>query len=131
MRRLKPLRNDQLSLGCIYLLLASTVNGYILGPTYLNDIEKAENFDDGGVPHKRASGRQLQEGPEENVDRGTDDGDMGFTDEGNGGYVHFAEAPPKFVEARQHGKVLLECTATGTPGPQIKWYKNGKPLHKV
>jgi hypothetical protein len=55
---------------------------------------------------------------------------MGFDNGGSGGYVSFSEAPPKFIEARQFGKVLLECAATGTPAPQIKWYKDGKPLHK-
>ena len=131
MRRLKPLRNDPVSLGCIYLCLVSAAHGYILGANYLNDLEETETFENGRIPHKRATGRQIQGGSEENVDGGVDDGDMGFTNGGSGGYVSFSEAPPKFIEARQFGKVLLECAATGTPAPQIKWYKDGKPMHKV
>ena len=131
MRRLKSLRNDPLSLGCIYLCLVSTTYGYIIKVDHLNDLEETDTFNDGRVPHKRTPGREIQEGFEEDVNGGVDGGNMGYGDGGSGRYVQFSEAPPKFVEARQHGKVLLECSATGTPAPQIKWYKDGKPLHKV
>ena len=40
------------------------------------------------------------------------------------------EAPPKLIEARQYGKTVLECSASGTPAPEITWYKDGKPLIK-
>jgi len=130
MRRLKSLRNDPLSLGCIYLCLVSTTYGYIIKVDHLNDLEETDTFNDGRVPHKRTPGREIQEGFEEDVNGGVDGGNMGYGDGGSGRYVQFSEAPPKFVEARQHGKVLLECSATGTPAPQIKWYKDGKPLHK-
>ena len=131
MRRLKALRNDPFSLGCIYVCLVSTAYGYIIKVDPLNDLEETETFDDGRVPHKRTPGREIQEGFEEDVDGGVAGGDLGYGDGGSGRYVSFSEAPPKFVEGRQHGKVLLECAATGTPAPQIKWYKDGKPLHKV
>ena len=44
------------------------------------------------------------------------------------GYVEIAEAPPKLLEARQHGKTVLECSANGSPSPLITWYKDGRPL---
>ena len=131
MRRLKSLRNDPFSLGCIYLCLLSTAFGYIIKLDPLNDLEETETFNDGRVSHKRTPGREIQEGFGENVNGGVAGGDLGYDDGGSGRYVEFSEAPPKFVEARQHGKVLLECAASGTPAPQIKWYKDGKPLHKV
>ena len=131
MRRLKSLRNDPFSLGCIYLCLVSTAFGYIIKLDPLNDLEETETFNDGRVPHKRTPGREIQEGFGENVNGGAAGGDLGYDEGGSGRYVEFSEAPPKFVEARQHGKVLLECAASGTPAPQIKWYKDGKPLHKV
>jgi hypothetical protein len=31
------------------------------------------------------------------------------------------EAPPKLLEARQHGKTVLECSAAGSPAPRITW----------
>lgn len=129
MRRLKSPHNDPFSLACIYLFLASAVQGYILSVNP-SDLEETESFEDGRVPHKRATGREAQGGFEENVDGGAAGGDMGYGNGGSGRYVEFSEAPPKFVEARQHGKLLLECAATGTPAPEIKWYKDGKPLHK-
>jgi hypothetical protein len=129
MRRLKSHRNDPLSLGCIYLCLVSTAYGYIIKVDPLNDLKETEAFEDGRVPHKRTFGG-IEEGFEEDVDGGAAGGDVGNSDGGSGRYVSFAEAPPKFIEARKHGKVLLECAATGTPAPQIKWYKDGKPLHK-
>ena len=131
MRRLKSLRNDPFSLGCIYLCLVSTTFGYIIKVDPLNDLEETETFNDGRVPHKRTPGREIQGGFEENVNGGAAGGTLGYGDGGSRGYVEFSEAPPKFVEARQHGKVLLECAASGEPAPQIKWYKDGKPLHKV
>ena len=133
MRRLKKLgcSSNPLSLGCIYLYIASAAHGYLLGANYLNDLEETETFEDGGIPHKRAIGGQGQGGSEENVDGGVVDGDLGFSNGGGRGFVSFSEAPPKFIEARQFGKVLLECAATGTPAPHITWYKDGRPLHKV
>ena len=131
MRRIKSSFNDPFSLGCICLYLASAINGYILRVDQSNDLEETKAFDDGRVPHKRTPGREIQEGFGENVNGGVAGGDLGYGDGGSGRYVSFSEAPPKFVEGRQHGKVLLECAASGTPAPQIKWYKDGKPLHKV
>ena len=131
MRRLKLTYNDPSSLACIYLFLASAVQGYILTNSNSNDLEDTEAFKDGGVPYKRTTGREAQGGFEEDVDGGAAGGDMGYSNGGSGRYVEFSEVPPKFVEARQHGKVLLECAATGTPAPEVKWYKDGKPLHKV
>jgi len=61
MRRLKSLRNDPLSLGCIYLCLVSTACGYIIKVDPLNDLEETETFDDGRVSHKRTPGREIQE----------------------------------------------------------------------
>ena len=130
MRRIKSSFNDPFSLGCICLYLASAINGYILRVDQSNDLEDTKAFDDGRVPHKRTFGG-IEEGFEEDVDGGAAGGDVGHSDGGSGRYVSFAEAPPKFIEARKHGKVLLECAAKGEPAPQIKWYKNGKPLHKV
>ncbi len=46
------------------------------------------------------------------------------------GFLMIAEAPPKLLEARQHGKTVLECSASGNPAPQITWYKDGQPLIK-
>ena len=130
MRRLKKLgySSDPVSLGCIYLCMVSAVHGYLLGADYLNDLQDTETFDDGGIPHKRTT---RAEAGEANVDGGALDGDLGHSSGGGRGYVSFSEAPPKFVEARQFGKVLLECAATGTPAPHITWYKDGRPLHKV
>ena len=130
MRRIKSSFNDPFSLGCICLYLASAINGYILRVDQSNDLEETKAFDDGRVPHKRTFGG-IEEGFEEDVDGGAAGGDVGHSDGGSGRYVSFAEAPPKFIEARKHGKVLLECAAKGEPAPQIKWYKDGKPLHKV
>jgi len=129
MRRIKSSFNDPFSLGCICLYLASAINGYILRVDQSNDLEDTKAFDDGRVPHKRTFGG-IEEGFEEDVDGGAAGGDVGNSDGGSGRYVSFAEAPPKFIEARKHGKVLLECAAKGEPAPQIKWYKDGKPLHK-
>eukprot|EP00094_Tigriopus_californicus_P008864 TCALIF_08545-PA protein Name:"Similar to ImpL2 Neural/ectodermal development factor IMP-L2 (Drosophila melanogaster)" AED:0.95 eAED:0.95 QI:0/0/0/0.16/1/1/6/0/315 len=42
--------------------------------------------------------------------------------------LKIGDAPPKLIEARQHGKIVLECSASGTPAPRINWYKDGKPL---
>ena len=130
MRRIKSSFNDPFSLGCICLYLASAINGYILRVDQSNDLEETKAFDDGRVPHKRTFGG-IEEGFEEDVDGGAAGGDVGHSDGGSGRYVSFAEAPPKFIEARKHGKVLLECSAKGEPAPQIRWYKDGKPLHKV
>ena len=130
MRRIKSYFNDPFSLGCVCLYLASAINGYILRVDQSNDLEDTKAFDDGRVPHKRTFGG-IEEGFEEDVDGGAAGGDVGNSDGGSGRYVSFAEAPPKFIEARKHGKVLLECAAKGEPAPQIKWYKDGKPLHKV
>ena len=47
-----------------------------------------------------------------------------------GGFLKIAEAPPKLLEARQHGKTVLECSASGNPAPEITWYKDGQPLIK-
>ena len=93
-------------------------------------VDQSNDLEDGRVPHKRTFGG-IEEGFEEDVDGGAAGGDVGHSDGGSGRYVSFAEAPPKFIEARKHGKVLLECAAKGEPAPQIKWYKDGKPLHKV
>ena len=133
MRRLKKLgcSSDPVSLGCIYLCVVSAAHGYLLGADYLNDLQDTETLDDGGIPHKRTTRAEGEGGSEANVDGGVVDGDLGDSSGGGRGFVSFSEAPPKFVEARQFGKVLLECAATGTPAPQIKWYKDGKPLHKV
>eukprot|EP00095_Tigriopus_kingsejongensis_P011680 maker-scaffold59_size442576-snap-gene-3.31 protein:Tk11680 transcript:maker-scaffold59_size442576-snap-gene-3.31-mRNA-1 annotation:"neural ectodermal development factor imp-l2" len=46
------------------------------------------------------------------------------------GALKIEDAPPKLIEARQHGKTVLECSASGTPAPRITWYKDGKPLIK-
>jgi hypothetical protein len=48
----------------------------------------------------------------------------------SGGFLKVVEAPPKLLEARQHGKVVLACSASGNPAPEITWYKDGKPLVK-
>ena len=46
------------------------------------------------------------------------------------GFLKIVEAPPKLLEARDHGKIVLACSASGNPAPEIVWYKNGAPLVK-
>ena len=137
MRRLKILgcSSDRISLGCIYLCMVSVAHGYRLGgedSEYLNDLNQVEeNFEDGGVPHKRTIGAG-EGGFQEDVNGGIDDGAVGFNEGGgSGGFLSLTETPPKLIEARKFGKVVLECSATGTPAPEIKWYKDGRPFHKV
>eukprot|EP00096_Caligus_rogercresseyi_P009790 TRINITY_DN3397_c0_g1_i1.p1 TRINITY_DN3397_c0_g1~~TRINITY_DN3397_c0_g1_i1.p1 ORF type:complete len:278 (+),score=45.58 TRINITY_DN3397_c0_g1_i1:417-1250(+) len=48
----------------------------------------------------------------------------------NGGFLKIQKAPPLRLEARQHGKTSLECSASGNPAPRITWFKDGKPLIK-
>jgi len=48
----------------------------------------------------------------------------------SGRFLAIREAPPKQIQARQHGKVTLECSVAGTPAPQITWFKDGRPLYK-
>ena len=54
---------------------------------------------------------------------------------GLGGYddtfVEIRQAPAKRIEAREHGKIVLECSADGSPAPHITWLKDGKPFFKV
>ena len=54
---------------------------------------------------------------------------------GGGGYddtfVEIRQAPAKRIEAREHGKIVLECSADGSPAPHITWLKDGKPFFKV
>jgi len=46
------------------------------------------------------------------------------------GFLKIVEAPPKLLEAREHGKIVLTCSASGNPAPEITWFKNGTPLVK-
>ena len=46
------------------------------------------------------------------------------------GFLKIVEAPPKLLEAREHGKIVLTCSASGNPAPEITWFKNGAPLVK-
>ncbi|XP_071747061.1 zwei Ig domain protein zig-4 isoform X2 [Lepeophtheirus salmonis] len=46
------------------------------------------------------------------------------------GFLKIQKAPPLRLEARQHGKTTLECSASGNPAPRITWFKDGKPLIK-
>jgi len=80
--------------------------------------------DYGRVHNKRSIGGFGSVG--DDVIGGTHD----VTGRNSGRFVSIREAPPKRVEARQHGKVVLECSAAGTPAPQITWYKDGTPLFK-
>jgi hypothetical protein len=48
-----------------------------------------------------------------------------------GGFLQFKEAPAKLVEAREHGKAVLECSAAGSPPPSLTWYKDGEPIVKL
>jgi len=45
-------------------------------------------------------------------------------------FIEIREAPPKRIEARQHGKIVLECSADGGPTPHIIWLKDGRPFFK-
>ena len=53
------------------------------------------------------------------------------TREAEGGFLSFKDAPAKLVEAREHGKLTLECSASGSPTPNLAWYKDGQPVIKV
>jgi hypothetical protein len=44
------------------------------------------------------------------------------------GFLKMGDAPPKMLTARQHGKMMLECSATGNPAPTIVWIKDGQPV---
>lgn len=44
-------------------------------------------------------------------------------------FLQIKEAPPKLLEARQHGKTVLECSAAGSPAPRVTWYKDGRPVN--
>lgn len=46
-------------------------------------------------------------------------------------FLSFKDAPAKLVEAREHGKLTLECSASGSPTPNLAWYKDGQPVIKV
>jgi len=53
------------------------------------------------------------------------------TREAEGGFLSFKDAPAKLVEAREHGKLTLECSASGSPTPNLAWYKDGQPIIKI
>ena len=40
------------------------------------------------------------------------------TREAEGGFLSFKDAPAKLVEAREHGKLTLDCSASGSPTPK-------------
>lgn len=83
---------------------------------------------DGGVKDKRAAGARAEAGG--SVPTGGHHG-LGGAAEPAAGYVKFRDIPPKLVEARQHGKVHLECSALGSPAPRVSWFRNGRPLFQV
>ena len=43
--------------------------------------------------------------------------------------MKIASTPPKLVEARRGGEFALECSARGRPAPEVRWLKNGIPVH--
>ena len=54
-------------------------------------------------------------------DLGVDAEDDAVLGGGLGGFLQIKEAPAKLVEAREHGKTVLECSAAGSPTPRITW----------
>lgn len=42
--------------------------------------------------------------------------------------VHFDNLPSAGVQIRVGGKQTISATVSGTPFPQVSWYKDGKPL---
>lgn len=72
-----------------------------------------------GVPHKRdIRASDLGVGMD---DLGLDAEDDAVLGGGLGGFLQIKEAPAKLVEAREHGKTVLECSAAGSPTPRITW----------
>jgi len=68
------------------------------------------------IQHKRSDGASNMVGSSQGTD---------------GSFLTFQKVPAKLVEARQHGKTVLECSAAGRPAPSLSWYKDGQPLIKV
>ena len=72
-----------------------------------------------GVAHKRSTRAS-------DLGIGADDLELGLEDDGVlggglGGFLQIKEAPPKLLEAREHGKTVLECSAAGSPAPRVTW----------
>ena len=100
------------------LAMIQAIQGMRIDTQFLHDWQR--NHLDDRIPIKRSAGGF---GGGDEVDGSMGDYDSRF--------LSIREAPPKRIEARQHGKVVLECSATGTPAPQITWIKDGRPLFKV
>jgi len=43
-------------------------------------------------------------------------------------YLKLRRLPPVSIQGREHGEVVLECSAQGNPVPFVAWYKDGRPL---
>jgi len=39
-------------------------------------------------------------------------------------HVRLKSVPPARVDGRQGGRVVLVCSATGSPAPKVAWYKD-------
>ena len=97
------------------------------GQTFYQDL--AAQYGHGQRPDKRSLAGGFGGGG------GGGDGWNGIQPGGGAGlarrFVEIREAPPKRIEARQHGKIVLECSADGEPAPHITWLKDGRPFFKV